>query len=325
MTQEAWDRYRKAGLRTVQSINSLRLLIALKWARSRSPHFSTKVIERIARIDQRGVEVPGAKIEMAERHEEVQTADEGQRILVMLDLLQWVIRTWWRLQYQVVLHNHQAATCRTHLKWCLLVLLRWCSHLVWCHRHLARALECLRCIPCQVLLVASLLVPWPCSHLAPLLFHQPLVAEDPDPVAPTQPNHSLLWSFQPPPQCLLLSRSWTNSPTWSPNKPVNSKTITSKCISPCKTTKSGTFKTNNKMAWFLPTLTKKQQLQPHSLKKTQIQVLSKALTQTLESTRLIWISLIPLHSAMILTRITFKGIRKSSAGLMRWEMKRMKS
>lgn len=293
MTQKAWDGYRKAGLRTAQSINSLRLLIALKWARSRSPHFSTKAIERIARIDQRGAEVPGAKMEMAERQGEEQTVDEGQRILVMVDLLQcnqWVTRTWWRLQYQVVLHNHQAATCRTHLKWCLLVLLRWCSHLVWCRHHLARALECLRCIPCQVLLVASLLVPWPCFHLVLLLFHQPLVAEEPDPVAPTPPNPSLLWSFPPPPQCLLLSKSWANSPTWSPNTPVNSKTITSKCTSLCKTIKSGTFKTNNKMACILPILTKKQLLQLHFLlkkKKIMTQLLSKVLTQTLENTRLI--------------------------------------
>lgn len=86
------------------------------------------------------------------------------------------------------------------------------------------------------------------------------------------------------------------------------------------------------MACILPILTKKQLLQPHFLlkkKKIMTQLLSKVLTQTLENTRLIWISLIPLRSEMILIiekmRIILKGIRKSSAGLMRWEMKRMKS
>jgi len=100
MTQEVWERYRKADSSTGQSINSRRLLSALKLVRSRNLRFSTKVIERIARIDQRGAGVPGAKIEMVERQEEAQTVHEGQGIptnhhpiLVMVVLLQWAIRT----------------------------------------------------------------------------------------------------------------------------------------------------------------------------------------------------------------------------------------
>ena len=95
MTQEVWERYRKADLSMGQSINSRRLLSALKLARSRNLRSSTKAIGRIARIDQRGVKVPGAKIEMVEHQEEVQKVHRGlgMPILVKVVLLQWVIHT----------------------------------------------------------------------------------------------------------------------------------------------------------------------------------------------------------------------------------------
>ena len=197
LIKESLERIRRADTAAVLTIRRRRrrLLGGRRWVvgKNKSRRFLRGAIERIARIDLRGVEVHevlrserhGHDLLEVERRVQARSSKEGEAVLH-----RWGTPICWLLLPER--RSSQEVLCPTHLQWWCLVALRrrWCFLLAWCHLRLGSG--CLLCIPCQGLLVDFLQDTCKCPHLGPLLFHQ-LAATQAVHEARTQPNPLHQW------------------------------------------------------------------------------------------------------------------------------------